>query len=184
MISDKILYSLLLAILLLCSRLASGQAEDDRQDQPGLRMSWFSAGLTAGLNNGLSLQAGIWRYGKLELSFALTDYTRYREWPDQLRPDWRLWWPQFALQVVYRQYWPGSVQLYGEHLYLDWGLSGGAAYVFKLREGSLWGAVGGAFCEFRFGRWVSLQADLLFFRPQTLEGPLKVGPVATLYVNF
>ncbi len=181
--AGKLLYGPLLAVALLAGSIAaSGQSGESRPEQS--QESWFSAGLTAGLNNGLSLRAGIWRYGKLELSFALTDYTRYREWPDQLQPDWRFWWPQFALQMLYRQYWPGSVQLYGEQLYLDWGLSGGAAYVFQPREGELWGAVGGAFCEFRFGRWVSLQADLLVFRPQTVEGPLKVGPVATLYINF
>ncbi len=178
-----------LYVLLLCGSLhiaASGQPEESRPDRPGLRMSWFSLGVTAGTNEGISARIGIWRYGKLELSAIWgTNYIRYFGRPaDFDRFYWNYRGHRFCVQALYRQYWPETYRLGWDQLKLSWGLSGGAAWLFWREGGNPRGVVGGPFCELWMLDRVSLQVDLLLYHSRAFPGQVGIGPTATLYYNF
>ncbi len=176
------------AFLLLCSLHipASGQPEEGRPGQSGLRMSWFSLGITAGTNEGISARIGIWRYGRLELSVSQSEYTRYLREPTGIHPiDWYSRTPNLCIQGLYRQYWPAAYRFGWDQLKLAWGLSAGMASLRWSREaGWFRGAVGSVFGELWILDRVSLQADLFFYYSPALDGQVGIGPAATLYYNF
>lgn len=184
--ADRLLYSALVILALLgTSSPVRGQEEGSRPDQVGLRMSWFSLGVAAGINDGISARIGIWRYGKLELSVSQSEYTRYFREPTRIHIDWYPRTPNICIQGLYRQYWPAAYRLGWDQLKLAWGLSAGMASLKWSREaGWFRGAVSSVFCELWILDRVSLQADLFFYYSPALDGQVGIGPAATLYYNF
>ncbi len=167
--------------LLLLGWLLSWYIEAWCQSQPELEAR-FSAGVTVGVNTGFSGRIYLRPYNRLDLSVYASDYLRG---VSASGPGWRYRSQRPCVQVLYRQYWPGSGRICGDLFLVTGGIGAGPALVLREDRQGVWGAVGGLFCEL----WVrytplSVQAEWLFFYADALSGHLGMGPTVTVYYNF
>ncbi len=145
----------------------------------------IAIGVTAGINEGISFAASVWRYGRVEMSLLLSDYIRPYDVLWRILPLPETVGPHPCLQVFYRQYWPGSIALYSGRLSLSGGVSGGPVVFIWSERNQVWGKAGGPFITLLAPEArVSLQAELLFYHTNTFKGRVGIGPAATLYYHF